>query len=83
MTHHNEKSSHQKVSSIETRKVSLQGEIPLGKSDTHFHKMITEIKGKLSMYNNKVISHLATFGRKITFVRMGSFVIITFRQPSK
>lgn len=66
----------EKVSSIEKGKVSLQNETPFGRVTFPFHKFITEIKVKLAMYYNKVISHLTTFGGKITFVRLGSSVII-------
>lgn len=79
MTHHNEKSSHKKVCSIENRKVSLQSEIPHG-TVTHFNKMIIEIKVKLTMDCNEVISHFTNFGWEKTFIRIGSFVTISFRK---
>lgn len=83
MTHHNEKSSHLKVCSIEKRKVSLQSEIPFGAVTLTFTKMITGVRVKCTMNYNKAISHRATFGWKITFARMGSFVIINFRKVLK
>lgn len=76
MTHHNEKSSHQKVSGMKKSELSLKNEILFKKEDTF---TLIEIKVKLAMDCNFVINNITTFCWNIIFVR----IILSFSESSQ